>query len=288
MSIKNLPSPLILNQLINNFKKKDSKTTSIEEYLKDFTSLVTYFGFATFEIPATIKIHRARINDNEKDFTYLKELWCPPIDKIKKVGRCNEMGEQILYMSGGGDTALREINPPIGSIVTCLECEVIENIRSIEIGVLKNNQREIYLQQTAAIHKTMLNEFYGGNKKLIDLDIKLKNYLVDEFTKYVGVGEEHLYNKTISIAKYFLSVPTIETLTFPSIKSNLQNINYAIPKNFAETKLKPLRVDVFRIVPSIDKQIRFELIKGCYKDLNFHNPIVYTKPQPIQSWAFQQ
>lgn len=286
MSLKKIPSVLKLNELINEFKKKDPNKTSVEEFVKDFASMINYFGFPTFEVPATIKIHRVRINQTEKDFISLKELWCPPIELIKKAGRCNDKGDQILYMSGGSDTALRELNPPIGAIVTCLECEVIEKIQAIDIGVLKNNQREKYLQQYAVMHEIGIKNFYKNNKKLIDLDTKLKEYLVEEFTKSVDVGNEHLYKKTISITKNFLLFPTIEAIMYPSIKSNLLNINYAIPMHFAEKKLKPTRIDVIRIAEHEDKKtIRFELIKGCYEGINFTDPIEYTMPKPIQGWA---
>jgi hypothetical protein len=87
----------------------------------------------------------------------VNELWCPPIDKIERIARCNDKGGQILYMSGVGDTALREINPPIGSIITCLECELVEDIKVFEIGVLKNNQGEVFLQQLANFHKISIN-----------------------------------------------------------------------------------------------------------------------------------
>lgn len=207
MRAENYPSPQRLNELIDIFKSKDIKSSSIQEYLNDFGILTTFFGFVCFDIPATIKMHRVRINEKGKYFTHLNELWCPPIDKIERIGRCNDKGEQILYMSGGGDTALREINPPIGSIVTCLECELVEDIKVFEIGVLKNNQGEVFLQQLANFHKISINQFYKGDQDLLDLDTKLKDYIVEEFTKQILIGDEYLYKKTISIAKYFFIEP---------------------------------------------------------------------------------
>ena len=288
MDGENFPSPQRLNELIDIFKSKDTKFTSIKECLNDFGILTTFFGFVCFDIPATIKMHRVRINEKGKDFTHLNELWCPPIDKIERIGRCNDKGEQILYMSGGGDTALREINPPIGSVVTCLECELVEDIKVFEIGVLKNNQGEVFLQQLANFHKSSINQFYKGDHDLLDLDTKLKDYIVEEFTKQILIGDEHLYKKTISIAKYFLSNPTIEGLMFPSIKSNLLSINYAIPKQFADKKLKPIRIDVLKIAENIDGRLRFEFLKGCYENINFSNPLIYTNSRPIEGWAFQE
>ncbi|EIA09487.1 hypothetical protein [Flavobacterium frigoris] len=288
MDAKSFFSSQQLSELIDIFKSKDTKSSSIQEYLNDFGILTTFFGFVCFDMPATIKMHRVRINEKGKDFTCLNELWCPPIDKIERIGRCNDKGEQILYMSGGGDTALREINPPIGSVVTCLECELVEDIKVFEIGVLKNNQGEVFLQQLADFHKISINQFYKGDQDLIDLDTKLKDYIVEEFTKQIVIGDEHLYKKTISIAKYFLSNPTIEGLMFPSIKSNLLSINYAIPKQFADKKLKPTRIDVLKIVGNIDGRLRFEFLKGCYENINFSKPINYTNSRPIEGWAFQE
>jgi hypothetical protein len=288
MLSKNIPSAQRLDELIDIFKTKDTNSTSIEEYLNDFRILTTFFGFFCFGLPEKIKMHRVRVNENGIDFIWLDELWCPPIDKIQRIGRCNDKEEQILYVSGGGHTALREINPPVGSIVTCLECEVAEEIKLFEIGVLKNNQRELFLQQLANMNKISMDQFYKGDQKLIDLDTKLKDYIVEEFTKHIVIGEEHLYKRTISIAKYFLSNPTIEGLMFPSVKSNLLEINYAIPKKFANKKLKPIRVDVFRIVENFENRLKFEFIKGCYENINFSNPIVYTDSRPVEGWAFQQ
>jgi hypothetical protein len=218
----------------------------------------------------------------------VNELWCPPIDKIERIARCNDKGGQILYMSGVGDTALREINPPIGSIVTCLECELVEDIKVFEIGVLKNNQGEVFLQQLANFHKILINQIYKGDQGLIDLYTKLKDYIVEEFTKQILIGDEHLYKKTISIAKYFLSNPTIEGLMFPSIKSNLWSVNYAILKQFADKKLKPIRIDVLKIAENINGRLRFEFVKGCYENINFSNPLIYTNSRPLEGWAFQE
>jgi len=273
---------------IERFRLCDSQSSSIEFLKNEFLRLIEDFAFMPVTLPKGIRLHRLRINNSDQDFENLGELWCPPKHLVTKLGRCNDIGDQVLYLSGGGHTALNELVPPIGSTVTCVEFELRKQIEFIEIGAIKHLQREIYFQQYADIHKKGLASYYGTSNMIL-LDFILKEFLVSEFTKKVKIGEEYLYKKTIAIAKGIFEMPTIVGIIFPSIKSRLNEINYAIPCHFAEELLIPKRIDVFQIVfPGVPHKIGFVLKKGSYKNLSFETPIVYESPREIERWAFRQ
>ena len=285
---KKYPSFQDLQKSINSFKATDLASSSIISLKDDFLKLITNFAFMPIIIPKLVKMHRIRINDDGKEFDMLNELWCPPVDVITKLGRCNDVGDQILYMSGGGHTALNEINPKDGDLVTCLECELVENITVIDLGASNNLQREAYLQQYSRLNKNAAFIFYK-NQNLLKLDKILKNYIIKEFTQKVDSGQEYLYKKTVAISKAFFEAPNIEGIMFPSIKSELKELNYAIPILFANKCLKPTRVDVFRMEYNDRfKKIGFRVLKGCYSNLNFSEPIKYGLPKPIERWATKQ
>ncbi|GAB3667289.1 hypothetical protein GCM10028791_43000 [Echinicola sediminis] len=246
MTKHKFPSAKQLRWAINRFKNHDLKNCSIDDLIVEFGKLTAHFGFLTFVVPKTIKVHRIRINDGDKLFYSLNDLWCPPKHLITRLGRCNDIGDQMLYVSGGGHTCLSETNPKIGDTVTCVEFEVAEKFNVVEIGVLQNIKREKYFQQYAALNNYGTHYFYNGNDNLIKLDKTLKEFIIKEFTKTVLPEEGFLYKKSIAITKHFLGAPEIKGIMYPSTKMDLKDLNYAIPAEFAKDLLIPKRIDVFK------------------------------------------
>lgn len=283
--MKKVPLKKEVLESLNRFKLMDTKTSTIDDLEKEFMKLVTNFHFVLVAIPKGIKSHRMRINDGEKDFSLLNDLWYPPKKLIKKIGRCNDVEEQILYLAGGGHTALNEINPPIGSTVTCIECETIEKIELVDIGAIKYLNRELYFQQYSEIHKNIIQNQYQDNE-LYELDTMLKEFIIEEFTRKVELDSEHLYKKSIAISKFFFKATGVYGIMYPSVKSELKELNYAIPALYAKEYFKPTRIDVLKMVYSDQlKKVGFNLIKGSYEELSFDKPIIYSSPKPIENWA---
>nr|WP_068890395.1 hypothetical protein [Pedobacter panaciterrae] len=280
-------SKALLNGLMKRFTQMNIHSTSVEEYRVAFAKMIEFFRFIAHKIPVGIKVHRIRIHNGETEFTHLKELWCPPAH-MTTMGRLNEKGDQILYTSSGGDTAYRELNPPVGSIVSCLECEVIEPILSVDIGLLKYNpNREGFLKQWAFDNAKGLKIVYQNNKELMAIDTRLKEFMITQFVRSVPKGSEHLYRLTAAIAKQFFLSKDLEAISYPSIKSQMRDINFAFPAHVALKKLKPIRIDVHEILPSASGSnlTRVLPIKGCYENLNFEDALVYTNPREIIGWA---
>ncbi|MBG6111358.1 hypothetical protein IWX84_002242 [Flavobacterium sp. CG_9.10] len=283
--MKKFPLKKEVLESLNRFKSMDTKTATIDELEKEFMKLVTNFSFVLISFPKGIKSHRIRINEGQKDFSQLSELWYPPKKAIRKIGRCNDVEEQILYLAGGGHTALKETNPPVGSLITCIECETIKKIELIDIGAIKYIDREQYLKQYSTIHKNILENHYQDNE-LFDLDNMLKEFIIEEFTRKVDENNEHLYKKSIAISKFFFKAPGVNGILYPSIKSDLKELNYAIPAVDADKYFKPIRVDVFKMVYVEElEKIGLTLTKGSYDELNFEKPIKYSAAKPIENWA---
>jgi hypothetical protein len=282
--IESLPTISELRKLISKFKYSDLENTSIDEYKHQFDKIIQFFSFPAFYYSAGTKLHRMRINPNGEEFMNLSELWCPPKNLIVKYGRLNNKEEQILYTAGGGHTCLREIDPKPGTIITCAEFEIVENLLVIEIGLFNRYIREKEFQQLWNKFSKQLIRYYRNNHKLIVLDRELKKFIADEFTKKIEPGQEDLYKRTIAMANVFLSNPDLDGILYPSTKADFQEINLALPIDVAYKKLKPKRIDVLEILPGEPRT--FKSLKGCYENIDFDNSLVYTESRKITGWAY--
>jgi len=278
----------LIKNSISKFAKLDPNLMSFEELKLEFENLLkkVKYKFLPVTLPKGAKLHRIRINNKNIDFTNLSELWCPPMEKLK-LGRCNNLNEQILYMSGGGHTALNELSPNENDIVTCLECELLEDIKVVNIGVVERLQREKYFQQWKKVDEAVKKYTFKQDLKSKRQNHLLENFVIDEFTKEVKDENLYLYKKSAAISSFFLSAPTVQGIIYPSMKSEKKEMNYAFPVIEANRILKPIRIDVFRMgYYSRFQKMGFQLLKGSYSDLSFDKRIEYTDNyRPIENWA---
>lgn len=268
---------------ISRFKSNRVATTTIGQYRSIFDKIDSQLCFPGIILPIDVKFHRMRINTDGKVFNSLSDLWCPPKEMVRTYGRLNSIGEQVLYTSGGGHTCLNEINPPPGSMITCVEFVSVEAITAIEIGMHNKFRKDPFFDRYWKRFDYQLNRHYKGDRRMLSLDNKFKDFLASEFTKSVFPTQEDLYKRTIAIANSFFSSPDIECIIYPSVKSRLKDANFAIPEEVARRVLKVNRIDVLEIQPG---QIRpFKNLTGSYESVDFKQSIVYTEPRLITEWA---
>jgi hypothetical protein len=75
-------------------------------------------------------IYRARLFDSDQNIECVSELWYPPIEKVKTLGRLNRVNKNIFYCSENEGTAILELRPRVGDTITVLKCELKDpNVR---------------------------------------------------------------------------------------------------------------------------------------------------------------
>lgn len=277
----------VMRSMINKFINMDPKETSIKKYQAFFSRMIVHFPFCLHYLPKGLKLHRVRCHDDNISFPLLKDFWHPPIDKIR-TGRLNEDGEPILYTSHGGNTSLSELNPHDDQYVSCIEFEVLEAIAIVDVGILKyNSLNQPFLKQWEYNNNKALKLTFGKDKQLLKTDNSLKDFIARSFSQPVNKGDEHLYKISIAIAKQFFLSNNIDAIGYPSVKMNLLDINIALKPQSALKKLKPVRIDVFKMGIGLNEQgARFAYpVLGCYEDIDFLKPLKYTDPRPIEGWA---
>ena len=215
------------------------------------------------EIDGT-KLYRVRINTDDKPFENTRELWWPPAQCIKARGRLNDVGESIFYSSDSEDTAVIEMRPNAGDVLTVLEVEFIDpTVRPLvtELGIHELTGKS--------------NPNYGGIPPEVDVKQKefmrregisetsplLRAYLTDEFVKIVARGREYEYKTTIAIAHILVDEPAavvsddrravtsirIDGLAYPSIASDRLGVNIALRTQAADSLCRPAACTVYRV-----------------------------------------
>jgi hypothetical protein len=100
-------------------------TKNLKRIIKDFTSL-TY----------TKRVYRARINTTENIFSK-DEMGKPPC-KIATEGRANPIGISYLYVASDEKTAISEVRPNKGDIVTVAKIKLPNGLKFLDTTDLKN------------------------------------------------------------------------------------------------------------------------------------------------------
>ena len=107
----------------NRFFPKNAQATDQLKKLFDF------FIAASANIPS--KVYRARICDKPSGFALL-DMGKPPAE-LTSNGRANPIGIPCLYVASDSNTAISEIRPTIGEIVSVAEFDVYENIQLVDL-----------------------------------------------------------------------------------------------------------------------------------------------------------
>src|SRR5436309_1657221 len=54
------------------------------------------------------------------------DLWCPLPERVAKLGRANDIGKAVFYCSDSLETAVFEMRPRIGDLITVVRHEVVD------------------------------------------------------------------------------------------------------------------------------------------------------------------
>ena len=145
--------------------------------------------------PANTIFYRVRHLDgnpiDNKDLIKYSDLWEPPTNCVKKMGRLNEVGESLLYTSPlDAYVAINESHIKDGEIYALISYRSVDQVKVNIIGGEYDYKNLGFTNKNALIN----NELYNG-------------FLKDIFSRDVGEGTEYLYILSNVIAKSYFDLP---------------------------------------------------------------------------------
>lgn len=190
-------------------------------------------GFLAWsEYPAGTKFFRVRtIADGDhiwplKSMSLIGDCWEPPSSIVKKQ-RLNKDGEPLLYTTPiNHKIPIEELKIPDDKFFSLIVYEAISPIKVIVIGAEPPQNQ-------------------GFSKEELLKLVMLKDFLLHEFVRDVGIGTEYLYKISESIAKYFFDTPVEDAWCYPSIANkDCYNVCFKPGKT---NKLKLIGVQISKV-----------------------------------------
>jgi hypothetical protein len=202
---------------------------NLNKLLPRFTHLIAFRHFDKLE---RITINK-RILGTNKRIRNIDFLKYPPADKVKKYGRCNLKGESIFYGAPMITTALSEMRPKVGDLITKSIWKLKEEhtfkvcpIFHIQPANGTFNPRTFEMQQS--FYQEINKNFKGNNREAV---INLTKFIAFQFSKPVNPENDRDYIFSAFFANKLLNEldgGTIEGIYYPSVKEKLSFENIAL------------------------------------------------------------
>lgn len=219
-------------------RNADFKNIEDSDIIKHLTKILAYnngknanftpMSISTHVIPPNTLLFRIRSFDST--IKTEDDLWYPPANRIKKLGRLNDINEPILYIAGDVGTALAEMRVNVGEEFYLLFYKVSSPINLVDISPSK-----------------------GAYSQYPKVEEFVSNFLVDEFSTFVPETENERYRVSNIIGKYYFNYKNIgqDGWIYPSaVKSGKRSI--AIDSQICKNKLKFLFVAKGRLETETD------------------------------------
>lgn len=241
-----------------------SLVKEIENIIKNliFIPLVFRKRIPSFE---RLTINKKVIGVNQRIY-HTDQLRYPPERKIKTYGRCNLIGQSVLYGTFATPTAIDELQPDIGDIITISiweEKEIKEEL--IVYPVFRNRIDEPKNLNLKNEYFKYLSNFTLEKQKLIDSQ---QEFISSCFTKRVNKNYNRNYLISANLANKILNeLASSETdaIIYPSVKDPLKMDNIVLKKESANSKYRITRVTEYRVIKNNSGLKVLDLIKHTNK-----------------------
>ncbi|MFZ5448966.1 MAG: RES domain-containing protein [Thermodesulfobacteriota bacterium] len=170
--------------------------------------------------------YRARKNPKNKHFCHVRELWYPPSDRIMIPSRLNRVGRSIFYISASEATAILEMRPRIGEIMTILRCRLINSDvkpHVMELGCAEKFSQHKIPTTLNVLENTTYGRKFLSNQENIEKNLLIRSFLTREFTRVVKRGNEFEFKVTVAIGEILMSDSRIDGVVYPSIAGDVDN-----------------------------------------------------------------
>lgn len=208
---------------ISEYRTADLKEISIEDVSKIFSEILCYNLSTCNNFGGTL--YRVRKIKEGCPHLMKSDVWCPPAEKVGKIGRVNDIGKSIFYASLEPVTAIREARIEPGDEFSV----AVYTMPPLNTGLLSS---------VHILHKQNLSNLDKKERVLVMI---LNDFLYTEFTRHVGRGTEYLYKASCAMGKTMLQLPGKDSLIYPSIFHS-KKLNIAIVGNSAKERISLKRI----------------------------------------------
>ncbi|APM40534.1 hypothetical protein [Clostridium kluyveri] len=239
--LNTIPTMEILSML-ERYKKIDLKRISNKKLFNLTLETIPCCNVGSRSYISGSKFYRVREYFG-KNYENINELSYKPKHLVTKMGRLNDVGESMLYVSNDQITPFYEVKAKVGGKYTAICYEVREGLKLLAYVIGGGtNPNDTSLNEQGKINSTIIDQFF-----------------YTEFTRDVGKGIEYLYRISNMLAKNFFDMPGCEAYEYPSVALN-RNKNLAVKPEAVDKKLKIVSVENIELKTISENEVEFNRI----------------------------
>lgn len=218
---------------IQNIAEHIQNTSSNSEIEEGLRLILSSHKLLSYQIKENKKLWRGRMLDKNAEFRTFPEVHYPP-ERHAKLGRINNKGESILYVSGSQMTALSELRARPGDRLQLVAYKTTRPLNTFSFGEYQrihlNGKGQILADEHCRIIGKILSDMgYEAALSFIYMDATLSLLMQD------STRDDYIYPRTISKI-IFEEYSEIDAIHYQSVARN-GAMNFAIRKKSADTKL---------------------------------------------------
>ncbi len=258
---------------LRRLKRLDLSRVSSEQTYDRFRR--AFSGYITRSVIAGSNgVWRARVNETGQSFEDASDLWFPPADKVGRRGRFNEAGQSMFYCSDKIYSAIDEMRPSAGAVMTVLAAGAKSPGASLSFGHVGVHR--------AIAEPEIVGNMGGGLRALEEwiehldrLGIRRRWLALDDYlteiaaSVYAPSEQDDRYKMTNALARMLLQPPDIEGIIYPSVAAEMTAFNICLPPKNADKYFYPFETWEVEVVapptPGDSSAVRF-LRKGAVGD----------------------
>lgn len=237
------------------WKKLMEDGASIDEMKKAVFHLITGCYFQTIKCNSG-SFFRARKNNGNALFNNVSDLWYPPKEFIKEMGRANRVGQSMMYIGQDGRTTLFEMRLKNDDCVT-VGVFLLKEFQSLNLQYLvslENLNNPALKPIISARHSGMKTAGYSTQgMKNVNLIHKI---LSEEFRRTDIEAYKNPYTLSAAVAETLLSYENADGLMYPSIQYQ-NDFNIVLHPKSAERTLALSKCDYLKVCEEGTRDIIF-------------------------------
>tara|TARA_R110000868_G_scaffold411718_1_gene707978 strand:+ start:1632 stop:2588 length:957 start_codon:yes stop_codon:yes gene_type:complete len=237
---------------LNRLKRLDASKLTSQQVDDRFRR--AFNGYITRSIiMGSNGVWRARVNAIGKSFDDASDLWFPPTAAVRHRGRFNEADQSLFYCSNKISSAVEEMRPSTGDIITILVAGAKSpgaNITVAHVGVHR-----------AISEPEVINDMGGGLRAVEDwvahlekMRIRARWLALDDFltdistSVYTDSERDWRYKLTNALARMLLEPEGIEGIIYPSVASDMTAFNICFSPKQADQHFYPFEAWEIQVI----------------------------------------
>lgn len=229
-----------LRKFLSRNSVSEGDVSGLKAYLSTITLLSSLMYRQRIDSFQRVTINSRLFAGENKRITEISHLKNPPSELVKRYGRLNAPGKSVLYATFEPITALSEMRPEIGDLITISTWKLKKDYDLMVSPIFKISSKDGIVHNELSLRAELLyqkqrQQYDQNTQKQLDI---ILHFIADCFAKEVDDNNHFDY----FLSSYYsnrifteLDEGTVDAILYPSVRQSLTASNIVLkPEIFEE------------------------------------------------------